>query len=161
MNDPRRGNEEEREQNQQDAPQGRGPQGGYSREDNEESDELGKEEQSDDRYQSGSRAENNSGQQEEDQDDTEAYDEQEGEEGDEDEPHWVDRATEIVTGQAEDAVYEKLIKYASIAIVGFWGLRRGGLLGGIVASAALGLAAKSLGGEQEEMSEDEQEAEAA
>lgn len=168
MNDPRnRENQEEANQDLQQAPQGREAQGGYNegQEFNDFAEEDGQEDlgrRGGQRRQGGADDE----QQEQDQDDTEAYDEQEEgeeEEGEDEGAGWVDRVTDIVTGQAEDVVYEKLVKYASIAIVGLWGLRRGGLLGGVIASAALGLAAKSLSGAQaeEEQPEEEMEAEAA
>lgn len=166
MNDPRnRENQEEANQDLQQAPQGREAQGGYH-EGQEFNDFNAEEGQEDDGRRGGQRRQGRAADEQQEQDDTEAYDEQEEgeeEEGEDEGAGWVDRVTDIVTGQAEDVVYEKLVKYASIAIVGLWGLRRGGLLGGVIASAALGLAAKSLAGAQaeEEQPEEEMEAEAA
>ncbi len=178
MNDPRRGNEEERNQyrNPQEGPQGGSAQAGYNEESGEDFNDFNAEEdQEADHGRSGrQRPAGRYSEQAEGQDESEETDElEEGEEAaqDEDEQpgegaNWIDRVGDILTGKAEDVNYDKIARYASLAIVGFWGLRKGGLLGGLVASAALGLAAKSMGAmetqeEDQEQPEEEMEAEVA
>lgn len=84
--------------------------------------------------------------------DEEATDE--SREGEEQEAGWMARVKDLMTGKASDEDYEKATKIASLAIIGLFGLRRGGLLGGIIVAAAAGIAARTLGADMD-MAEDE------
>lgn len=67
---------------------------------------------------------------------------------------WMGQVGDLLTGQASDEAYEKATKVAALAVIGLFGLRRGGLLGGIIVAAAAGLAARTLGVDMD-MAEDE------
>lgn len=173
MNDPRRANEEELNQDQQGAPQGQSAQReGFAEGTNDFNEEDNDRGQRGGRQRQGGRY-NEQAQGQDEGEETDELEEGEGEEAEQDEDEqpggaaqWIDRVSDILTGKAEDVNYDKIARYASLAIVGIWGLRKGGLLGGLIASAALGLAAKSMGameseGQEEEQPEEEMEGAAA